>query len=236
MFGSRTGRGGRSGRGGTADLGRGESLREAFWNRPPWIDGTLARRILAALLAMVAVVLYFRGDPDGERAPVVVARHDLPPGHLLQPEDLRTVSHESRALPAAAISNPGTLTGAVLAGAMRPGEMFTDLRVVGPRLAAAAADDGRIVPIRLADNAVAGILRGGDRVDVIAAAETEHESPPSSSRTLASDATVVLVSGAEDEHSPGNSTQRVVLAAMDSRDAAQVAAASLSTALTVVFH
>lgn len=236
MFGSRIGRDSRSGGRGTADLGRGESLREAFWNRPPWLDGALARRVLAAVLALVAVVLYVRGDPDGERVPVVVARHDLPPGHLLQPDDLRTVSHESGAVPAEAVNDPGTLTDAVLAGAMRPGEVFTDLRVVGPRLAAAAADDGRIVPIRLADNAVADILRGGDRIDVVAAAETEHESHPSSSRTLASDATVVLVSGDQAERNPGNSTQRVVLAAMDSRDAAQVAAASLSTALTVVFH
>ncbi len=108
--------------------------------------------------------------------------------------------------------------------------MFTDLRVVGPRLAAVAtgARDARIVPIRLADNAVAEILRAGDRVDVIGG-EEQGARP---ARSLATDAAVVL-SGPGDGR---GAKERVVLVAMDAEHATVVAAASLHTALTVVFH
>nr|WP_081514359.1 Flp pilus assembly protein CpaB [Nocardia donostiensis] len=220
---------------GRGRLGHGETWRETLWNRPSWADGTLARRVLAAVFALAAIVLFLRGTADSERVPVLVAARDLPPGHLLQTSDLRTASYEPGALPAGAVGDPSTLTGAVLAAAMRAGEVVTDLRVVGPRLAATAigTSDGRIVPIRLADNAVTGILRGGDRVDVIAATE----SAPMNARILASNAAVVLVSGSPKHQEARSSTaERVVLVAMSSRDAAAVAAASLSTALTVVFH
>ncbi|WP_228780710.1 SAF domain-containing protein [Nocardia cyriacigeorgica] len=220
---------------GDRPLGRGETLREALWNRPPWADGLLARRVLAAVLTVLAVVLLLRGDPDTHRASVVVASRDLPPGHLLTTADLRVVDRESGALPGGAAHDPAPLIGATLTGAMRTGEILTDLRVIGPRLAAVAggAPDARIVPIRLADTAVADILRAGDRVDVIAADESERATRPA--RTLATDAAVVLISGTAGS-GPTRSADRVVLVAMGAENAAAVAAASLSTALTVVFH
>ncbi|WP_249359495.1 SAF domain-containing protein [Nocardia cyriacigeorgica] len=220
---------------GDGPLGRGETLREAFWNRPPWADGLLARRALAAVLAGAAVVLLLRGDPDADRASVVVAARDLPPGHLLTPADLRIADRESGALPGGAVRDPAPLIGATVTGAMSTGEILTDLRVIGPRLAAVAggAPDARIVPLRLADTAVADILRAGDRVDVIAADESDRATRPA--RTLATDAAVVLISGSPGA-SPARSADRVVLVAMGAENAAAVAAASLSTALTVVFH
>ncbi|MBF6395002.1 flagella basal body P-ring formation protein FlgA [Nocardia cyriacigeorgica] len=216
-------------------LGRGETLREALWNRPPWADGLLARRVLAVALTVVAVILLLRGDPDTHRVTVVVATRDLPPGHLLSAADLRLVDRESGALPGGAVRDPAPLIGATLTGAMSTGEILTDLRVIGPRLAAVAGGgpDARIVPIRLADTAVADILRAGDRVDVIAADESDRASRPA--RTLATDAAVVLISGSPGS-GPAKSADRVVLVAMGAEHAAAVAAASLSTALTVVFH
>ncbi|GAA5043444.1 SAF domain-containing protein [Nocardia callitridis] len=217
-----------------ADLGRGTSLRFSAWNRPAWADNLLARRVLAGALVAVAAVLTLRGDPDAAQTPVLVAAHDLAPGHPLTAEDVRSTPHGSTTLPANVFTDATTLVGATAAGAMRAGEVFTDLRVVGPRLAAAAAgtEDARIVPIRLADNAVADILRQGDRVDVIGAEEQQGlQSRPG--RTLATDAAVILVSGAE---TGGRAQERVVLVAMDAGHAASVAAASLRTALTVVFH
>ncbi|WP_433731384.1 SAF domain-containing protein [Nocardia sp. CA-129566] len=217
-----------------AELGRGNSLRCAFGNRPPWADGLLARRLLAAALTALAVILLLRGDPGSERTDVVVAGRDLPPGHLLEAADLRSTPHESGTLPAGAVDDMAILVGATLTAAMRTGEVFTDLRIVGPRLAAVAtgAADARIVPIRLADTAVAEILRAGDRVDVVAA---EEQNPQSSrpARLLALDAAVVLVSSPGDRR---GTPERVVLVAMDAEHATAVAAASLRTALTVVFH
>lgn len=216
-----------------ADLGRGSPLRTALWNRPSWADLLLARRLAAALLVVLAAFLFLRGDPGSERTAVVVAGRDLPPGHLLEATDLRSAPRESGTLPAGAVLDSGTLLGATLTGAMRDGEVFTDLRIVGPRLAAVATGvrDARIVPLRLADTAVAEILRAGDRVDVVGVDEQGTGSRPA--RTLATDAAVVLVSSPAER---GVTTDRVVLVAMDAEHATVVAAASLRSALTVVFH
>ncbi|MGW5451768.1 SAF domain-containing protein [Nocardia sp. NPDC003979] len=214
-----------------ADLGRGSSWRFALGNRPAWADALLARRIVAAALAVVAVVLFVRGDPGGARQPVVVAAHDLSPGRVLTAEDVRVDQHETRTLPTGFATDTTPLLGATLTGAMRAGETFTDLRVVGPRLAAAAAgtEDARIVPIRLADSAVAEVLRAGDRVDVVGVEDTGDSA--ARARTLATDAAVVLVTASADRRA-----ERVVLVALATEHATTVAGASLRTALTVVFH
>ncbi|MFF7939923.1 SAF domain-containing protein [Nocardia gamkensis] len=216
-----------------ADLGRG-GWNPAGWQRPSWADAVLARRLLAAALAALAVLLFLRGDPDTERTTVLVAGRDLAPGRLLEAGDLRPAPREAGTLPAGAVADAAALVGATLTGAMRQGEVFTDLRVVGPRLAAAAtgAREARIVPIRLADTAVADILRAGDRVDVIGA-EDANGPGTRPARTLATDSAVVLVAGAGDGR---GAAERVVLVAMDAEHATAVAAASLRTALTVVFH
>lgn len=209
------------------DLG----TRFAVWHRPHWADSLLLRRLLAVGLVFLAAALFLRGDPAAERSSVVVAGHDLAPGHVLAASDLRSAPRESTALPDGVVRDSAEVIGATLTGAMRTGEVFTDIRVVGPRLAAVAtgARDARIVPIRPADTAVAEILRAGDRVDVVGG--EEQGSRPA--RTLATDAAVVLVSGPSD----GRATkERVVLVAMDAEHATVVAAASLHTALTVVFH
>ena len=222
----------RTGIGGRARLGTGETWRDAFDNRPSWADGVLLRRILAALCALAAVALLLRGDPAHARISVVVAARDLPPGHLLGAADLRLVPYPPGIAPHGAAADPAPLLGAVLTAALRTGEILTDVRVVGPRLAEVATGrpDARIVPVRLADTAITEILRAGDRVDVVAAGPGD----PAFAHTLAVDAAVVLVSGPPMD--ANRHTERVVLVAMDAHRAAAVAAASLNSALTVIFH
>ncbi|MFD6391628.1 SAF domain-containing protein [Nocardia sp. NPDC060259] len=218
-----------------ADLGRGSSWRFALGNRPAWVDALLARRIAAAVLALLALVMFVRGDPGASRHAVVVAARDLAPGRLLTADDLRVDHHESRSLPSGSATETAPLLGATLTGAMRAGETFTDLRVVGPRLAAAAAGsaDARIVPIRLADPAVADVLRAGDRVDVVGVEDAGGPGAAKPARTLATDAAVVLVTATGERRS---GAERVVLVALGAEYATAVAGASLRTALTVVFH
>ncbi|WP_280222462.1 SAF domain-containing protein [Nocardia neocaledoniensis] len=218
-----------------ADLERGSSWRFALGNRPAWADALLARRVLAGALALTALALFVRGDPGDARREVVVAARELAPGRLLTADDLRVERYESRSLPSGSVAEVTTLLGATLTGAMRTGEAFTDLRVVGPRLAAAAAGsaDARIVPIRLADSAVAEVLRAGDRVDVVGVEEAGAPGASKPARTLATDAAVVLVTAPGERRS---GAERVVLVALDAEYATAVAGASLRTALTVVFH
>ncbi|MCX5045566.1 RcpC/CpaB family pilus assembly protein [Aldersonia sp. NBC_00410] len=208
--------------------------------RPRWTNTVRARRILAAALALLAVAVAVRGDPRSERVAIIVAARDLPSGRTLAPDDLRSIGHDAGTVPSGALRTPDLAVGRTLAGAARAGEPITDVRVLGARLAelAAGSSDARIVPIRLADRGVAGLLRSGDRVDVVAATEPnplpdgdESESAPVA-RTLAIDAAVVLVSDAADVRD----TERMVMVALPAAQATAVAAASLSSALTVVFH
>ena len=103
-----------------ADLGRGTGVRFPEWNRPTWVDNSLARRVLAGALVALAGILFLRGDPGAERKSVVVAAHDLPPGRLLEANDLRSARQESGALPGA-VDDPTILIGATSTGAMRAG-------------------------------------------------------------------------------------------------------------------
>ncbi|RDI51752.1 SAF domain-containing protein [Nocardia mexicana] len=219
-----------------ADLGRGPRWDLAIRYRPAWADATLARRLLAAILAVLAGALFLRGNPRTEQVEVVVAARDLAPGRILDVGDLRRKPLPAGTLPEGAARELAPLLGATATGAVRAGEILTDLRVIGPRLAAVAAGtpEARIVPIRLADKAVADILRTGDRVDVVAAEESAdgaHGTGPP--RTLAVDAAVVLIAGAGKTR---GAEERIVLVALDATRATAVAAASLHTALTVVFH
>ncbi|WP_083871255.1 MULTISPECIES: Flp pilus assembly protein CpaB [Nocardia] len=235
-------------RAGDTDLGHARGTEFLSRIRPPWLDLTLIRRLAAVGLAATAAVVALRGDPAGHRTPVVVAARDVQPGQVLVPADLRYADLPPDAVPEGAVTDPATVLGATSTGAVHAGEILTDLRIVGPRLAAAAAGtpNARIVPMRLADNAIADILRPGDRVDVVAAEDTGAHGDPEaiaprerspSAHTLATDAAVVLISGAADTGSRTRaSPERIVLLALDPGHATTVAAASLHTALTVVFH
>ncbi|MGV9675194.1 SAF domain-containing protein [Nocardia sp. NPDC003482] len=225
-----------SDRSGTADLGREPPWEFLVRHRPSWADATFLRRALAAILTLCAAALFIRGDPSAHSTDVVVAARDLSPGRVVAAEDVRRVARPAGFVPEGSVRDPSAVLGATVSGAVRSGEILTDLRVLGPRLArAAAGPDARIVPIRLADKAVAEILRVGDRVDVLAAerdgADPARAGPP---RTLAADAVVVLVTAAENRRGPAD--ERIVLVALDSAPAIAVAAASLRTELTVLFH
>jgi len=77
--------------------------------------------------------------------------------------------------------------GSTLAGPARRGEVLTDVRLLGPRLAqSAAGPDARIVPLHLADSALLDLTRPGDVVDVLAASDDDTDP-----RVVATDAIVV---------------------------------------------
>ncbi|WP_345351784.1 SAF domain-containing protein [Rhodococcus olei] len=198
--------------------------------RPAWARTPVVRRVAAGALTLLALALAVRGDPGDDREPVVTVTRDLAPGSVLGAEDVRTTHLASSAVPAGSVHTVDDALGHTLAGPARSGEILTDVRLLGSRLAGAAAGpDARIVPLRIDDTEVAALLRVGDRVDILAV-DGEHSAEP---RVLASAATVVLVSPGEDGR-----TRRgpVVLAALPENAATAVAAASLTGALTVTFH
>jgi Flp pilus assembly protein CpaB len=202
------------------------------WLRPDWSRTLLARRIAAAGLVILAGVAALRPDPDGDRAPVVVAAHDLSPGAALSADDLLLEKRLIPTIPDGAQSEIDTVVGSTLAGPARRGEVLTDVRLLGRRLAESAAGPGaRIVPVHPVDSALTDLVRPGDVVDVVAASQT---SPPSAARVIATDAIVVLVSAKQKAQAAAN--DRVVLVALPAVSANAVAGAALGQTVTLTLH
>jgi hypothetical protein len=133
-------------------------------------------------------------------------------------------------------ANLGAVVGSTLAGPTRRGEVLTDVRLLGSRLAESTSGPGaRIVPLHLADSALTDLVRVGDVVDVLAAPATD--SPPTGqavSRVVATDAVVVLVSAKPKVQAADG--DRVVLVALPARVANAVAGSALGQTVTFVLH
>jgi len=201
--------------------------------RPDWSRTLAARRIAAGALVILAAVVALRSDPQGDRTEIVVATRDLPSGVELTADDVRLENRTAATVPDGAQSDVDAVVGATLAGPARRGEVLTDVRVLGPRLAeSVAGPDARIVPLPLADSAVLDLVRPGDVVDVLAAgSESDADARP---QLVATNAVVVLVS--QKPKGAGNGSDRVVLVAVGAHTANEVAAAALLQTVTLTFH
>jgi Flp pilus assembly protein CpaB len=202
------------------------------WLRPDWSRTVRARRIAACALVLLAGVTALRPDPGGDHVPVAVATRDLGPGAELTVDDVRLENRLAASIPDGSQSSIETVVGSTLAGPARRGEVLTDVRLLGRRLAeSAAGPDARIVPVRPADNALIDLVRPGDVVDVVAASEG---SAAPSSHVVATDAVVVLVSARQ--KAQGAANDRVVLIALPAVSANAVAGAALTQAVTLTLH
>jgi Flp pilus assembly protein CpaB len=202
--------------------------------RPDWSRTLAARRVAAGALVILAAVVALRSNPHGDRTEIVVATRDLAPGVELTADDVRLENHTAATVPDGSQSDVGAVIGATLAGPARRGEVLTDVRVLGPRLAeSVAGPDARIVPLPLADSALLDLIRPGDVVDVLAAGTSDvgAEARP---RLVATDAVVVLVS--EKPKGADSGSDRVVLVALPAHAANDVAAAALVQTVTLTFH
>jgi Flp pilus assembly protein CpaB len=196
----------------------------------------LARRVAAGGLVVLAGIATLRSNPDGEWADVVVAARDLRPGSALTLDDVRTEKRLAATVPDGSQANVGAVVGSTLAGPTRRGEVLTDVRLLGSRLAESTAGPGaRIVPLHLADSALIDLVRVGDVVDVLAAPATDAQATGQAlSRVVATDAVVVLVSAKQKVQAADS--DRVVLVALPARVANTVAGSALGQTVTFVLH
>lgn len=200
----------------------------------------LARRVAAGGLVVLAGIATLRSQTEGDYAQVVLAEHDLRPGAALTPSDVRLEKRLASTVPDGARSEVDAVVGSTLAGPARRGEVLTDVRLLGSRLAEAAIGSkagpgARIVPLHLADGALIDLVRVGDVVDVLAAPataspETAHAAP----KVVATDAVVVLVSAKEKLQAADS--DRVVLVALPARVANTVAGSALGQTVTLTLH
>ena len=125
-----------------------------------------------ATFALLALTLWPQEEPT---AVVVVAARDLGAGSILTPADLKTVVLPLEQAPSDALADPTPLVGESLAVVRYTGEPVTP-KHLGP--AVVLAPDERGIAVRVeADTGLAGLLRPGMEVGVIATLE----SPVSSS-------------------------------------------------------
>ena len=202
--------------------------------RPDWSRTVAAHRVAAGTLVILAAIAAVRSDPDADRVHIVVAAKDLSPGVALTASDVVVETRTATTIPDGSQSDVTTVVGATLAGPARRGEVITDVRLLGPRLAeSAAGPDARIVPLPLADTALLDLVRPGDVVDVLAAGPTDTGTD-AGPQVIATDAIVVLVSGKP--KGAANGSDRVVMVAVGAQEANAVAGAALVQTVTLTFH
>jgi len=200
--------------------------------RPDFTRTVLARRVAAGALVILAALAAFRPDPTDEQGEAVIAAHDLSPGVTLTPDDVRLERRSAATLPEGSQDNLESVVGATLAGPTRRGEVLTDVRVLGSRLAGlTTGPDARIVPLHLTDAAVLDLIRPGDVVDVLGATSAAADPHP---QVIASAAIVVLVSAKQKTAGAGN--DRVVLVALPAPAANALAGATLVQTVTLTIH
>lgn len=180
---------------------------------------------------ILAAFAAWRGDPRVDYTDVVVTVRDLSPGVELTAGDVHVEARAAPSVPEGAQSSVDAVIGHTLAAPARRGEVLTDVRLLGPRLAeSAAGPDARIVPIALADAALMDLIRPGDIVDIVAAPADDT----TKAQLIATDAVVVLVSAKDSGIAARNG--RVVLVALPAASARAVAGAALVQAVTLTLH
>jgi pilus assembly protein CpaB len=190
------------------------------------------RRLAAGVLVVLAVVLAVAGaaSPSVAGVPVVLARRDLPPGAAVGPDDVGVASRPPEAVPVGGLTDPRDAVGRRPVGPVRAGEVLTDVRLVGPESARASAGtaDAAGVPLRLADPAVAALVRPGALVDVVGGAGVGG----GDGVVLATGARVLTVLPGEER----TASAPLVLVALPGPEAARVAAATVGQEVTLTLR
>jgi hypothetical protein len=180
---------------------------ERWWQLPPRVRALCL--VAAALLTLAAGTVHLTTSPWGAPTTVLVAAHDLSAGQTLGPADVRRADWPATLVPAGAVTEAG---GTVLAP-VPAGSILTDLHL-GDGGIGASLPDGRAavgLPAELVPD-----LPAGSTIDVVA--------PDLDARgvTLASRAVVLVDDGTQ------------VWVVVDHREAADVAAATVTGSITVV--
>lgn len=189
------------------------------------------RAVTGGLLVALAAVGTFAAYTSATTEPTdrfVVAAHDLPVGTRLSASDLALAPMRlPDALAGRAFREGSALVDTVVVGPVGAGELVQASDVVDK----AGAPEDREVSIAVeAARAVAGTLRPGDRVDVVA---TFGTGDAAATLTVVSDAEVVGRAGGDEAvGSPG--TETVALALPRAEDAVAVAHASVAAEVTLV--
>jgi Flp pilus assembly protein CpaB len=165
---------------------------------------------------------------------LLVAARPLSGGERLTADDLTTRRVPTSVAPAGAVTDPTRVVGRTLVAPLSPGSILTTVSVLGAR---PQAGGGLVIaPLRIGDAALVGLLRIGDRVDVVAA-------DPETGRgaaVIAEQVRVVTVPKSTADGSaldPGTGDpQSLVLVAVTADQATRLADAAVGSQLSLLLH
>ena len=191
------------------------------------------RRPLAALCAAAAVLtgLQSVSPPPARTVRVWTAARDLPGGTLVAADDLVRVGFTPGSVPTDVVTDPREVVGQMLAAPLSRGEPVTHVRTVAPGLLR-GYPGATAVPLRVTDAEVVALLRVGDRVSFVVA-DPDGRRPP---QDLVEDVPVVAIPPRRAGGLSTGSTGRLVVIAVPSADAAEVAARAASGILIPVWN
>jgi Flp pilus assembly protein CpaB len=186
------------------------------------------RRLLAAVLTAIAVAtgIQAASAPPPATVAVSVAARDLPAGTVLAPGDLATRDFAPASVPDDLVAEP---LGRALAGPVRRGEPVTDVRVVGPALTEGHPGLAA-VPLRLPDAGMVGLLRVGDRVDLVA---TDPQG--GGAEVVAWGVPVLAIPRADDDPGVSGLSGRLVVVGATPADVPRIAGAAVTRFVTFAF-
>lgn len=191
-----------------------------------WRSRRGARIALASALVIAAPFAgQFTAAGSASTKALAVAA-DLPSGHLVTVEDLRTVEVPAALLPDGALTTNEHALGAHLTGPVRRGEFLTDAALTGRPGESDSRGARRVVPVPLADPSVADLLEPGDLVDLVGPTNPESPGGP---EPVARGAIVRDVPA-------GRAGHRSILVEVPEAEAAQLAATAVGTPLAVLVH
>jgi len=130
-----------------------------------------ARYLVVALCCGVAAgaAVQVLAPPPPPMRDVVVTARPLAAGTELSSGDLEVRAVPASLVPADVVSDPEAVVGRVVAVRLAAGLPLSKELVAGGALAALAPAGSVVVPVRL-DGVTAGLLRAGDRVDLVSTA------------------------------------------------------------------
>jgi len=191
------------------------------------------RRGLAALCAAAAVVVGIRVTtaPPPPAVPVWTATRDLASGARLELADFRRTAYAPGTVPDRVVRELDDVVGRTLITPLERGEPVTSSKLLSRRLLAGYPGRSAIA-VRLPDAALAGLLRPGDRIDLVATDPRAGQGD----RRVSRDAVVLAVPPEPDGIVQGVGEGRLVLLAVASGDAESLATAAAAGFLTVIWN
>lgn len=184
------------------------------------------------MLAAVAAVLtgVSAAAPEGPAMiSVVKARSQLPAGSVVSTADLLLDRVAASDVPDGVLTDPVALVGKTLAAPVAENQMMTPLAATDART---SVPRGHVIaPLRLADATLAGLLRPGDLIDVIAA-----DPQAGQATVVASGARVVTIPQAPEEGAGSGPEVALILIDVDAHTASVVAQAAAAATLSVIWR